>query len=416
MGAKLSLTPAEVRRLAVTSQRLAGPPPVADRAAVLDIVRQLRCLQLDPISVVARTQLLVLWSRLGQFDPALLEELLAERTLFEYWAHCASLVLTEDYQIHAWMMRGYLDGSSVWASRQHDWLTEHAELRAAILERLGSAGPLLAQELVDLDQAPRRDSRWSSGRVLHRMLDHLWFGGEIMVADRQGTHRRWDVADRCLPPWTPRDELSEREVVRRAAAHALRALGVARPQQIRLHFTRGRYPALAAVIKELVAEGEVLPVKIAAAGAGWGGGWLVHRDTLPLLERLRTGGWATRTTLLSPFDNLICDRQRTELVWDFRFRIEIYVPAAQRQYGYYVLPILHGDTLIGRVDAAVDRKASRLVVKALYAEPGAPDDPATGAAVGAALAGLAQFVGAATVDYAGVVPAAWAAPLRGATL
>src|SRR5439155_15017070 len=126
-----------------------------------------------------------------------------------------------------------------------------------------------------------------------------------------------------------------------------------------------------------------------------------------LLERLQAGEWEPRTTLLSPFDNLIYERDRAELMFGFRFRTEIYVPKEKRQYGYYLLPVLHGDRLIGRVDAAMDRPGRRLILKSMHAEPGAPVDRKTGRAVGGAVHGLAAFLGASTVDVTGTVPESW---------
>src|SRR5437868_2678298 len=193
------------------------------------------------------------------------------------------------------------------------------------------------------------------------MLDFLWTQGKLMVAGRVGGQRLWDLAERCLPEWAPREELDRHEAVRRAAQKSLRALGVARPREIAQHYTRGRYPGLQKALDELESEGRIEQVQIVDEDqAIWPGPWYVHAEDLPLLERLAAGEWHPRTTLLSPFDNLICDRARTEKLFDFEFRIEIYVPAAQRQYGYFVMPILHGDRLIGRVDPRFDRAHRRL--------------------------------------------------------
>ncbi len=221
-----------------------------------------------------------------------------------------------------------------------------------------------------------------------------------MVADRSGIQKQWDLAERVLPEWTPREVLDTHEVVCRAAQKSLRALGVATPQQIKEHYTRARYPDLPAVLKDLEAQGRIQRVKV----EGMSGTWYLHADDLPLLDRIEAGDWQPRTTLLSPFDNLICDRKRTESLFDFYYRIEIYVPAAKRQYGYYVLPILHGDRLIGRIDSPFDRKTKTLNVQHLYAEPDAPVDAAP--AIRAAVELLAQFVGAAQIVY-GEVADAW---------
>ena len=159
------------------------------------------------------------------------------------------------------------------------------------------------------------------------------------------------------------------------------------------------YPGLAQVLAELLAEGVTLPVVIRDDGGDWPGPWYLHRDLLPDLERARRGDWQPQTVLLSPFDNLIADRDRTELLFNFFYRSEIYTPAAKRVYGYYVMPILHGERIIGRVDPKMDRQAGRLLVNAVHWEAGVEPDGATRAAAMAAIESLGQFLGAAAIDY-----------------
>jgi uncharacterized protein YcaQ len=401
------------RRLAITRQRLAGPRPAADGAGILDVVRDLGCLQLDPISAVARSHLLVLWSRIGSFDPIHLDALLwQERQLFEYWAHCASIVLTEDYPIHRAKMGTHATGNSPRAQRFRAWLEANRALREHILTQLEAKGPLPSRHFEDRAAAEWHSTGWTSGRNASQMLDHLWINGTIMVAGRAGLQKLWDLSERCLPHWTPRRPLSEREVVERATQRSLRALGVARPGHIQQHYVRGRYPGLGTVLAQLEAAGRIERVQIAEDGRTWPGPWYVHADDLPLLDRLEVNGWEPRTTLLSPFDNLICDRARTEALFDFTFRMEIYVPKAQRRFGYYVLPILHGDRLIGRIDPTFDRKQRRLTVNAVHAEPDAPMTGHTAHAIRTAIEELAAFLGAREIAYSERVPAGWTALLR----
>jgi uncharacterized protein YcaQ len=180
---------------------------------------------------------------------------------------------------------------------------------------------------------------------------------------------------------------------------------VATARDIDRHFTAGRYPGLPTVLAGLEREGRIERVRVADDGTEWPGPWYVHADDLPLLERLEAGDWQPRTTLLSPFDNLIIDRERTQRLFGFHFRMEIYVPRAARRYGYYVLPVLHGDRLVGRVDPAMDRRRGRLVVNAVHAEPDAP--AAAGPAVAAALQELAVFLGADGVELGQPPPERW---------
>jgi hypothetical protein len=216
--------------------------------------------------------------------------------------------------------------------------------------------------------------------------------------------------DEWLPEWTPREAWTERRVVEASVVRALGALGVATPRQINQHFTRGRYPGLPDVLARLTRRGDVEEVAVVDDGARLPGRWYVRAADLPALEVCADEGWAGACRLLSPFDNLICDRARTELVWGFEYRIEIYVPKAKRRYGYYVLPILWGDRLIGRMDAAYDKKSGTFRVLSAYAEPGAP--AAAGPDVAITVAELASFLGASSVEWPAERPRAWAPALR----
>jgi uncharacterized protein YcaQ len=192
----------------------------------------------------------------------------------------------------------------------------------------------------------------------------------------------------------------------------LRALGVARKRHIEQHFIRSRYPGLAGILADLQRSGELLQVRIQDAGADWPGPWCMLAEDEPLVDRLAAGDWEPRTTVLSPFDNLICDRARTEQMYDFEFRIEIYVPATKRRYGYYVLPILHGDRLIGRIDPSFDRKSARLDVHAVHAEPEAPKTKLVALAVAQAIERLASWLGARDIAYGKNLAPGWKRWLR----
>jgi len=166
-------------------------------------------------------------------------------------------------------------------------------------------------------------------------------------------------------------------------------------------------------VAELTRRGDVEEVTVVDDSApAWPGTWFVHREDLPLLERIDAGDWQPRTTLLSPFDNLIRNRARTERLFGFDYRMEIYVPPAKRRYGYYVLPVLHGDRLIARIDPAMDRKRARLVVKAVHVEPGAPTTAGAARPVGDAVKSLASFLGANEIEYGDRMPDGWRRTLR----
>lgn len=387
----LSLTTSTARRLTLTAQRLAGPLPTAvTRNDLLQMVRALGCVQLDPLRTVERTHRLVLWSRVGAYSYSEFDALLWEtRELFEYWAHCASIVLTEDYPFYSPMMRAY-----PWSDRTRAWIKENVALRRYILRAIKQRGPVLSRELEEAGLDPKAwvSTGWTSGRNISRMLDFLWIGGQIMVAGRQGIQKKWDLSERVLPHWTPRDKLSEKALVERAALRALRALGVGTARHITQHFIRGRYPSLPQALAALEKAGHIQRVQVAELP----GQWYIPTEYTALLDSLPTT-WQPRTTLLSPFDNLICDRPRTLQLFNFDFKIEIYTPVAKRRYGYYVLPILHSDALIGRIDPEMQRATGELVVNAVHAEPQAP--ASAGPAIAQAVQDLAHFLGAQKISY-----------------
>ena len=396
------------RRLAIVAQGLAGPRPRADTEGIMNVIDLLGCLQLDPINIVARSHLLVLWSRLGPYDQGLLDLLLwQERRLFEYWAHAASIVLTQDYPIHQMRMRSYGKGSDSWSQQVSAWMQQNETLRVSILSALQQRGPLRSRDFEDPVQVAWRSSGWTDGRTVGRMLDFLWAQGHILVSKRVGAHKWWDLADRCLPPsWIVQEPLAEHEVVCAATQKALRSLGVATPRDITEHFTRNRYPGLSEVLSELEANERVMRVRVQEQGKELVGPWFVHVDLLPVLERLEQQAWEPRTTLLSPFDNLICDRKRTARLFDFHYQSEIYTSKDKRRFGYYVMPILSGDQLIGRIDPTFDRSRKQLLINAVHTEPAAITAE-TGQAIAAAIEELAAFLGATMISYSHQLPEGW---------
>ncbi|RKQ91577.1 hypothetical protein C8N24_1400 [Solirubrobacter pauli] len=385
----LRATPQAVRRLAIRNQRLDGPAPRRKPTAqdLLETVRALRCLQLDPTAVVARNHLLVLFSRHGGFDERAFERLAYEdRRLFEYWAHEASYVLAEDLPIHRFAFHPPR------YPRQRAWWDGEPEFRARILARLGEHGPLRAREIEDeANVGWTSTGGWTNGRTVARMLDMLWVAGQAGIARRDGAQRVWDLMERCWPPDAPAEELSGFEVQRRAVVHAIRALGAARAPHIRVHFTRFRYPDMPAVLEALRREGVIVPLAVDGLGEDW---WVLAED----VERLGDDDFKPRTALLSPFDNLLCDRARTEALFGFHHRLEIYVPKPKRRWGYFVLPILDGDRLVGRADLAMDRQRGVLVAHAVHAEEKVPRGARLPKAIRRELERLASWRGATDIE------------------
>ena len=418
MPKKVTTTLQGARRLAVVKQHLAGERPnKPDSDDILEVTRSLGCLQLDPISAVAPSHLIVLWSRLGVFDTSELDKLLwSEKKLFEYWSHQASIVLMEDYPLHYYMMRGYPDVflkalGPVWRLRVKKWLGANSDLRNYVLTELKQKGPLLSRQFEDKTRAKSRGFGWSSWSGVSRMLAHLFFKGEVMVVGRQGKQKLWDISERFLPNWVSKRELSEQEVEYEAVQRSLRALGTANESELSWHFLRGRYRNLKDTLKQLEAESKIQTVDFADGPVGKGVRY-IHSEDIPLLDELDSDRWESRVSLLSPFDNLFCDRARTQLLFNFDYTIEIYTPQSKRRYGYYVLPILRGDTFIGRMDPLMDRKNAKLIIKAVYAERHAPKDKDTSREIRDSVEQLSEFLGAKEVLYSRKVPKFWQSHLH----
>jgi uncharacterized protein YcaQ len=216
----------------------------------------------------------------------------------------------------------------------------------------------------DFDEhAEKYESGWGERSPIADTLALLWLQGQIVPAGRAGSGRRWALADSWFG--APVGHIPEQPVaLRGAVVRSLRALGIATPQQVKQHFIRHRYQGLATAWEGLEADGMILPVDLGLKGA-----WYMHIQDVELLDRIEAGEFEPRTTLLSPFDNLICDRNRTLALWGFDFRLEIYVPKTKR-WGYFVMPLLHGDRIVARFDLAVDRKVGMLNAIGERWEPG----------------------------------------------
>jgi len=380
----------EARRLAVIGQLLSAPEP----KSVLDVVRWLGSIQVDPTNVVARTEHLVLWSRLGQrYRPQELDRLLwKDRALFEYNAH---IVPTSDYGIYRDIMRKYPDVSRGERTRHRyikQWLRSNAKLRRQVLLQLRRKGPLCSRDMEGQAAVAWQTGGWNDRKQkqVGRMLEVLSARGEIAVVGREGQERVWDLAER----WLPADESSFRpkDVARIIMERQLRSRGIAKASQFSFGFA-GRPRGWENILQEIIREGTAISVKV----QGLKGAWYAHKE---ILNRQ----FQPRTTLLSPFDRLISNRPRTQELFAFSYRLEIYVPPARRKFGYYVLPILHGDRLIGRIDPVFDRNSGELRVKAVYAEEHA--EPELGAPVARTISELAAWLGATRLKI-GKVPKVW---------
>jgi uncharacterized protein YcaQ len=358
---RLSLETA--RTLAVVKQGLHRRPPAADRQSLLESIRRIGLLQLDTISVVARSHYLVMLSRVGLYDPADLDALLyPDRSLFESWAHAACLIPIEDYPFFAPLIQARRQQPPEhWIERRLG--DDPQGVLDAVLAEVRQRGPLASRDFED----PRHQrGTWWDWKPAKTALEVLFHGGYLMVDRREGFQRYYDLAERVLPASAdpPRHTLDDYH--RWATLRSVSCMGVATAPQVSDYY-RQKKPATRARVKALAAEGALLPVEV----EGWKETAYLHPDDLSLVEEIDAGTHQpTLTTFLSPFDNLTWDRQRLSDLFGFDYRIEMYTPAAQRQYGYYVLPILHRGRLVGRLDPKADRRAGTLIIRAIYLEPG----------------------------------------------
>jgi hypothetical protein len=365
-----TLTLQQARRLAVRATRLDRPQP----RSILEVVRETGALQLDPTRSIARTEHLVLFSRLGPYDVAELDRLLwEERELFTWRAF---LHPVEDWPL----IRAV--GARFPSPREANvaaWLEDNAAFRRYVLSTLRRRGPVRQSELEDRSVRPWVSTGWTHGKNVSQMLEFLWRKGEVLVAGRAGQERVWDLAGKVVPQAKP---LPTAAATRLHVERRFRQLGPMTASGFKRVHAFWMLP-LEDGFRELVRDGVLVPHEV----EGLKGPWYVHRDLLADRRPFRG-----RTTVLSPFDPLIYDRRRAEELWGFRYRLEIYVPAAKREYGYYVLPIVHGDRVAGRIDVVHDRTAGVLRVNGLWWE----DEPA--AELDAVLDDLAAWLGAASIE------------------
>jgi hypothetical protein len=349
------LSAAQARRIALAAQGFTDRRPTGrvDRRHLRRVFDRVNVIQVDSVNVLARSQELPLFARLGPHPRTMLADAIDDGELWEYWAHVAAIVPSDQHRLFRWRMATDDEWKGI-----HRRAAELPRLVDEVRRRIRDSGPITAADLERPAKAKGSWWSWDDGKVV---LEHLYQRGEVVAVRRRNDFaRRYDLPERVLPSGaldapTPTETEARLELF----ALAARSMGVATLEDMADYHRHWRPQSRKPLVATLVEQGVLLPVTV----EGWSRPAYLHRDaTLPRAVDARA--------LLSPFDSLVWHRDRNERLFDFHYRIEIYTPPAKRDYGYYVLPFLLGDRLVGRVDLKADRAAGVLRVQGAYAEPG----------------------------------------------
>ncbi|EOP8980647.1 crosslink repair DNA glycosylase YcaQ [Escherichia coli] len=355
------LSLADARNLHLAAQGLLNKP--RRRASLEDIpatISRMSLLQIDTINIVARSPYLVLFSRLGNYPAQWLDESLARGELMEYWAHEACFMPRSDFRL----IRHRMQAPEKMGWKYKDaWMQEHEAEIAQLIQHIHDKGPVRS---ADFEHPRKGASGWWEWKPHKRHLEGLFTAGKVMVIERRNFQRVYDLTHRVMPDWDDeRDLVSQTEAEIIMLDNSARSLGIFREQWLADYY-RLKRPALAAWREARAEQQQIIAVHVEKLGNLW-----LHADLLPLLERALTGKLtATHSAVLSPFDPVVWDRKRAEQLFDFSYRLECYTPAPKRQYGYFVLPLLHRGQLVGRMDAKMHRKTGILEVISLWLQEG----------------------------------------------
>ena len=358
MNKPIRVTRDTVKRLSVYKQGLNQRPASSDQADLKRIIERIGLLQMDSISVVARSHYLVMLARAGLYDPAELDDLLSNGFLFETWAHAACQLPSAHYPwYHAYIQQKQRK-EVLWQVDRLD--IDMEPVIKHVLKTIREQGPMSSKDFESQRRGPGGWWNWKPTKVA---LEYLFIDrGELMVSHRVKFQRYYDLPERVLARHDFTLDKSIEDFRRWTIESGLRHIGIGTGNHVADYYRQYKRDA-ARILSEMLGSGQVLAVEV----EGWKDKAFIHRADLDSLEQIQAGEHKPRMThFLSPFDNLFWDRDRDEALWDFFYRIEVYTPKAKRVYGYYVMPILHGCELVGRIDPKVDRKAKRLIFNNLH--------------------------------------------------
>lgn len=346
----ITLSITQARQLALQSQGLLGSPQRKGKSSTIDLVEHLGYVQIDTLAVVERAHHHTLWSRLGEYDPKTLDKLLKSKKVFEYWSHAASYLPMSDYRFSLPRKRMYLEG------RSH-WFKKDKKVMQHVLDRIKQEGPLRSK---DFEHNDKRKGVWYEWKPAKQALEQLFMEGTLMVAERQGFQKVYDLTERVLPSSIDTTVPAESEYAHYLITKAINAHGLVSENEI-AYLRKGWNTHVKLQLQKMLKNGELQEIKIESLKEPY----YTTAAKLPAIGKKIKGD---TVHILSPFDNSLIQRKRVEKLFDFSYQVECYVPEPKRIYGYFCLPVLFNDTFAGRFDPKADRATGTFYVYKLYIE------------------------------------------------
>ncbi|MEZ4771716.1 MAG: crosslink repair DNA glycosylase YcaQ family protein [Bacteroidia bacterium] len=372
MAVKLSLK--QARLLTLKTQGLLSSFAIREKGA-LEAIEQISYIQIDTISVAARAHHHVFWSRVSTYNPAMLDSLVSKKKqVFEYWSHAAAFLPMKDYRFSLYRKHSLAEGEKHWFDRNR-------QLMEMVVERIKEEGPLQSKDF----GTDERRSEWWGWKPTKIALEHLFQEGVLMVSERRGFQKVYDLTERVLPPDVDTQLPTTNEMARHLISRAIGAHGFKNEAEI-AYLRKGMKAPIKKALKEMEEEGDIIRVMIE--------GLEQEYFSFPhLLEAIPGSIRKKQIHILSPFDNLVIQRKRLASLFNFDYQIECYVPQPKRKFGYYCLPILWGDTFIGRFDPKADRKTGIFYIHKLWLENDVPDNDEMIHALAEKIQDFARFCG-----------------------
>ena len=390
---ELQVSMKEVARFSIMRQHLSGTSPkyTDDKSKILDVFKDIKYIQLDPTNVVERSHNLTLWSRIGKFHRQSLQDLIyRERRLVEFYAHSATISIDGDLPLLRMGMQ----------ERRELILKTRPELKKHVKDikrQIEVSGPLISSKLSELKTNVTLGG-WGHERKVNLLLDLMHRMGDIAICGRTPSNQKvWGNSENFIREPEFLNPVDRTEAEKQTFLNSLEALGIASPDQVVRHYIPMRVSNARETVRSLLEESLIIPVKISIPGSSRAKTWYIRREDVSKLEKAGRA-WKKKSTLLSPFDNLTIDRKRAMEVFNFDGRMELYVPKNKRKYGFYTMPFLYGERIVGRIDPLLDRKKKTLRVNAIHDEGNNFSNPEIKKKLLSSIDSLAEFLQADSVE------------------